>query len=116
MIDYLWEQVCTHDVPYSNTLTPEQREDIEVLAWYIQDYLEKWFTNNRLLPAFSIVRLISSSHEIMLEIRRLNGKAPVYFKELRNVRRRVLRRLHVREARQILTRACITSSDITYSN
>lgn len=112
MIDYLWEQVCAHDIPSLDALTLERREDIEVLVLYIQDCLEEWFINNRQLSAASIVRLSNSSHELMFELRRLNGTAPVYFEELRKLCQWILRRVHVREARQTVARTHNTSSGV----
>ena len=105
MIDYLWEHICRNDMTSMDELTRDRREDLEALDLYIRDCLEEWFINNERLSASSIVRLSNCSHELMLEIRRLNGAAPGYFEELRDLCQRVLRRMRVREARQTIARA-----------
>lgn len=113
MIDYLWEQIFLNGMPFMGELTRDQREDLEMLDLYIRDCLEEWFVNNGQMSADSIVRLSNCSHELMLEIRRLNGTAPYYFNELRDLCRRVLRRVRVREARQAIARAYTTIPDVT---
>ncbi len=110
MIDYLWEQVCKNGVPPMDELMRDRREDLKVLDLYIRDCLEEWFVNNRRLCATSIIRLSNSSHELMLELRQIDGAAPGYFEELRDLCQRVLRRVRVREARQMIARTCTTSS------
>lgn len=113
MIDYLWEHLCTIDMPPIDELTRDRRESLEVLDMYIRDCLEEWFVYKEGMSAISIVRLSNSSHELMLKIRQMGGSAPLYFEDLRNLCQRVLHQLHVREARQKIAHACKTSANFS---
>jgi len=115
IISKLWASLEASSFPISNELTIQDRDAFTLLDTYLSYCVEEWFACNGQISALSVV-LLDNCTRTTKDLKHLDGEGQCYFGQWRQLARRMLRGIDVKQAKQELVAADLDWGDFLYAS